>query len=196
MTIVKAIALAALTGTLAFGPQAALASSHKDNPSTERGNSAAAKADKAAKSDARETAKAARETAKANRTDQQDAGTDEDGEVSDVGDDGDVNDEALTANGKLRAGPIVSALRSGNVTSETTDLNGTVTEIDLSELPGNSEVAVIKALESADLPDAQATIAASATANTEVQAALANVNDEDATYAFVNADGTLVVVVP
>lgn len=44
MTIVKAIALAALTGTLAFAPQAALADSQKGGQSGEHGNSAAAKA--------------------------------------------------------------------------------------------------------------------------------------------------------
>ena len=58
MTIVKAIALPALTGTLAFGPQAALANSHKNDPSTEHGNSASAKADKAEKKPAaKKTAK-------------------------------------------------------------------------------------------------------------------------------------------
>lgn len=196
MTIVKAIALAALTGTLAFGPQAALANSHKNDPSTEHGNSASAKADKAektektdktTKSDARDTAKTMRDAAKVNTPSQQDA---------DDGDDDEDTEGELTANGKLRAGPIVSALRSGNFTSDTTSLNGSVTEIDLSELPGNSEVAVLKALESADLPDAQTTIQASADADDDVEAALADINDEEATYAFVNADGTLVVIVP
>lgn len=186
MTIMKAIALAALTGTLAFGPEAVLASSHKNDQSTERGNSAAAKADKADKADKTDkaTRSEARETAKANRASQQDA------------DDGAENDVSDDESGKLRAGPIVSALRSGNFSSDTGMLDGTVVEIDLSELPGNSEIAVIKALESADLPEAGTTIEASATADPRVETALETIDDENADYAFITADGTLVVVVP
>lgn len=182
MTIVKAIALAALTGTLAFAPQAAFADSQKGGQAGEHGNSAAAKADKATKSDARAAAKADRAAAKTADQDTNDADEADEGE-----------DTASTT--KLRAGPIISAIKSGKVTSDTTELSGSVTEIDLSELPGNSEAGVIKALQGAGLTDAQTTIT-NASTNPDVQAALENVDEENAQYAYVDANGTLVVVVP
>ena len=178
MTIVKAIALAALTGTLAFAPQAAFADSQKGGQSGEHGNSAAAKADKATKSDARAAAKTDRAAAKAADQDTDDA-----------------DDEDSASTTKLRAGPIISAIKSGKVTSDTTSLSGSVTEVDLSELPGNSEAGVIKALQGAGLSDAQTTIS-NASTNPDVQAALENVDEENAQYAYVDANGTLVVVVP
>jgi len=125
MTITKAIALAALTGTLAIGPQAAFAQStdhgksdaaHSRNESR-KSEHAATKADREATRDA---AKAERETAKETRAEERATAKQE---------------RATERENKVNFGQVISTIRTGGDLSEISGLTGDVdvTVIDIEQ---------------------------------------------------------------
>lgn len=185
MTIMKAIALAALTGTLALGPQAAFAQS------TENGKSDAAHsrndarkseqaATKAESETARDAAKAERETARETRAEARAAAKQEREEARESG---------------VNFGRVISSLRTGADLSELSGLSGDldVTVIDIDTLiRGNNRVALDNALQDVNEEELRQTLEG----NDVVTAALEeeNVNIDTVVFADVNEDGDLVVI--
>lgn len=184
MTITKAIALAALTGTLAFGPQMALAKPDHANSgntqSTDHGNSRTARQNDTARSESRTTAKP-------------DTGAQQEAN--------DTNEGAGAGRGKLTVGRVVSGIRGGNTTdfgSLTSSTNvQAYTTAQLQDIaPGNSYVAIEKALASVT-PDQRTELQTSLDANAELDTALADAGVSDigtVQYAYVDAQGNLVVI--
>lgn len=184
MTITKAIALAALTGTLAFGPQMALAKSDHANggntQSTDHGNSGTAHQNNTTRSESRTTVKSDTAT-------EQEANDTEEG--------------AGAGRDKLTVGRVGSGIRGGNttdfgsLTSSTTVQTYTTAQLqDIA--PGNSYVAIEKALSSVT-PEQRTQLQASLDANTNLDTALADAGITDIStvqYAYVDAQGNLVVI--
>lgn len=184
MTIMKAIAMTALAGTLLAGPSAAIAQS------TEHGNSATAHQNNADR-------KAAQDTAKDQRA------TDHGGTQNHQGDGGGTAEAgSAKANGKALGQPnfgtVVSSLHRNGGTVSTTDLTGlsgsiTVQEVDLTAYAkGNNMRAIDNALRNVD----QATLQSTLSANADVVAALNAQGITDLStvaYAYVDTSGELVV---
>lgn len=196
MTIMKAIAMTALAGTILAGPSAAIAKS------TEHGNSATAH-------EANATRKAAHEAQKAQRAAERDArkaahqaqhGDDQDDQDdadSDAGDDS-ANTAGGKALGKPNFGTLVSGLRHTAGTLNSNDLTRlsadfTVQQVDLTDYAkGQRMRAIDNALRNVDQASLQATLQA----NAAVVAALNAQGITDLStvaYAYVDASGDLVV---
>ena len=185
MTITKAIALAALTGTLAIGPPAAFAQStdhgksdaaHSRNESR-KSEQAATKADRET---ARDAAKAERDTAKETRAEERATAKQE---------------RATERENKVNFGQVISTIRTGGDLSEISGLTGDVdvTVIDIDSVTrGNNRVALENALRDVNETELRQTLEG----NTAVTDALAaeNIALDSVVFADVNAEGDLVVI--
>lgn len=183
MTIMKAIAMTALAGTILAGPTAAIAKS------TEHGKSATAQQNATDRKTEHATMKAQRESDRAARKAAQQQEDTDDGEDSANG------GKAL---GKPNFGTLVSGLRHSGGTLSSTDLTNlsdsfTVEQVDLTDYEkGQRMRAIDNALRNVDQASLQTTLQSDA----EVVAAL---NAEGITdlstvsYAYVDASGNLVV---
>ena len=194
MTITKAIALAALTGTLALAPGAAFAKSDNNHQSTEHGNSATAHQNNTDRATERATAKSERDAARADRTNQQDVDDEDDNDNEDE----DAGGNSAEARSKLTVGRIVASIRGGGApdlsTFSGTGDNVTIySEAQLQDVAqGKSYVAIEKALNSVNPPDLQTSLSE----NTAIDAALTvrKTNPSTVQYAYVDASGNLVVI--
>jgi hypothetical protein len=167
MNITKAIALAALTGTLAFGPQMAFA----DKPD---GSGGAGKSDQARqnKADTSGTSRAAGSSATAAK----------------IG--AEKNTRAIDNFGRL-----ISSIRRGDVTADelTNYAGGAPSVVDVDTLiKGNNRVALENALRGTGMTEAELRAALEANTNLTLPE---GVTIEEVVYADVNADGQLVLVV-
>lgn len=182
MTIMKAIAMTALAGTILAGPSAAIAKS------TEHGKSATAHQNATDRKTEHATMKLQRESDRAARKAAQHQDTE----------DGDDRANGGKALGKPNFGTLVSGLRHGGGTLSSTDLTNlsdsfTVEQVDLTDYEkGQRMRAIDNALRNVDQASLQTTLQSDA----EVMAAL---NAEGITdlstvsYAYVDTSGNLVV---
>lgn len=198
MTIMKAIAMTALAGTILAGPTAAIAKS------TEHGNSATAHQNNTDRKAAHEALKAEREAARearkaahqSNQTDDQDDQDQDEDTTDETGDD--ANAGGGKALGKPNFGGIVSGLHTGSGTLTSSDLSNlsdsfTVQQVDLKDYAkGQRMRAIDNALRNVD----QTTVQTTLESNPEVVAALSAQGITDlssVSYAYVDASGNLVV---
>jgi len=185
MTIMKAIALAALTGTLAIGPQAAFAQSTEHGKSDEaHSRNESRKADQAtAKADrdtARDAAKAERDAAKDTRTEERETAKQE---------------RAAEREDKVNFGQVISTIRTGGDLSEISGLTGDVdvTVIDIDSVTrGNNRVALENALRDVNETELRDTLAANSVVADALNAE--GVALDTVVFADVNANGDLVVI--
>lgn len=175
MTIMKAIAMTALAGSLLAGPGAAIAQT------TEHGNSGTAHMNN-------ETRKAAHELDKTTRAAERDAR-----KAAHVK--GEAQGKAL---GQPNFGTLVSSLhRNGGATS-TIDLSNLsdsyqVQQIDLSSF-GNRSHAIRNALSNVDAATVQSTLSADVDLTTAIETELGTTDLSTVAYAYVDANGDLVVI--
>lgn len=181
MTIMKAIAMTALAGTILAGPSAAIAKS------TEHGKSATAHQNAADRKTEHATMKSQREADRAARK-----------AALQDNEDGDDNANGGKALGKPNFGTLVSGLRNGGDALTSDDLTKlsdsfTVEQVDLTDYDkGQRMRAVDNALSNVDQVSLQTTLQSDA-------AVVAALNAEGITdlstvsYAYVNANGNLVV---
>lgn len=208
MTIMKAIAMAALAGTLLAGPSAAIAQS------TEHGNSATAHQNNSDRKSGSDTTKGGaggtvNQGGQGTVGGQDDQDTAEDQDTNDdqnTTDDQDTNDDQDTDGGQASAGnngkkmgqpnfgTIISSLhRNGTSTDLSTLQDGyTVSVLDASSLKGNKQAALNNALKGVDSTAVQTSLSG----NTTVEAALTaqGLTLSDVAYAYVDAQGNLVVI--
>lgn len=174
MTIMKAIAMSALAGSLLADPGAAIAQT------TEHGNSAKAHMDNAARKDAHELDKATRTQERNDR------------KAAHVK--GEAQGKAL---GQPNFGTLVSSLhRNGGATSniDLSNLSDSyqVQQIDLSSF-GNKSHAIQNALRNVNSETIQTTLSADADLTTAIETKLGTTDLSTVAYAYVNANGDLVV---
>ena len=185
MTIMKTIALAALTGTLALGPQAVFAQSTEHGKSdaahsrndARKSEQATAKADREA---ARDAAKAERDTANETRAEERAAAK---------------QDRAAAREYKVNFGQVISTIRTGGDLSEISGLTGDVdvTVIDIDSVTrGNNRVALENALRDVNETELRDTLAANSVVADALNAE--GVALDTVVFADVNANGDLVVI--